>query len=350
MMRTLVVVLNWNGLDDTLACLDALERQTHDAFDVLVIDNGSAGDDAARLRERIGHAALGVTPHAGRREFALHEEPENLGFAGGVNVGIGHALDTGYEAVALLNNDAVPDPTWLAALDAALERTGASIATGLMLRASDDPILNGTIDTAGDAMSTWGMPFPSARGLDAAAAPEAAPVFSASGGASLFRRELFVDIGLFDDAFFAYFEDIDVGFRARLRGHAIVADPAAVVHHKIGASSARIPGFTVRQNFQNLLVLLTKNVPRGLRRVILPRFALLYAMMLAKATVTGSARPAWTGALRGARLALGHGLRERRRIQGSRSAPTPDIAAMLTHDLPPEQHGMRRLLRFFGRR
>lgn len=332
MNRTLVVVLNWNGIDDTLECFDALEAQTHDAFDVLVIDNGSAGDDVARLRARGG-------------SFVLHTEPTNLGFAGGVNVGIRRALAEGYEAIALLNNDATPDPTWLESLDAALERTGASIATGLMVRRSEDPDLDGTIDTAGDAVSTWGMPFPRFRGLAAHDAPEQGPVFSASGGASLFRADLFRDIGLFDERFFAYFEDIDIGFRARLRGHAIVYDPAAVAHHRIGATSGRIPGFTVRQNFQNLPILVTKNVPKGLRSMIVPRFILLYGAMLAKATLTGSARPAWSGMRRGLRLAATHGREERRRIQGSRTAHARDIDAMLTHDLPPEQRGMRKLRR-----
>ncbi|WP_197517245.1 glycosyltransferase family 2 protein [Microbacterium karelineae] len=341
-MRILVVVLNWNGADDTLACLGALEEQTHDAFDVLVIDNGSAGDDVDRIRAwMVGDVA--------RPRMILHEEPENLGFAGGVNVGIRRALDEGYDAVALLNNDAVPEPGWLAALDQALERTGASVAAGLMLRESDDPALRGTIDTAGDAMSIWGMPFPRGRGSAGHAAPETGAVFSASGGSSLYRAELFRGIGLFDETFFAYFEDVDIGFRARLAGHAIVYDPAAVVHHRIGATSGRIPGFTVRQTFQNLPVLLTKNVPRGLRHRIVPRFALLLAMMLAKATLTGSARPAWSGLARGIRLAAGHGRRERARIQSARRARTADIDAMLWHDLPPEQSGMRRLLRPFRR-
>lgn len=356
MMRTLVVVLNWNGLADTLECLDALERQTHPRFDVLVIDNGSAGDDAARLRERVEILNMSrgsedsrvpdgsSTKSQNLATFVLHTEAENLGFAGGVNVGIRWAFAGDYETVALLNNDAAPEPEWLENLDAALERTGASVAASLMLQPS------GVIDTAGDAVSTWGMPFPRYRGLPAHEAPESEPVFSASGGASLYRTSLFRDIGLFDETFFAYFEDIDVGFRARLRGHAIVFEPSAIVHHKIGATSGRIPGFTVRQTFQNLPVLITKNVSKGLRHIIVPRFVLLLAMMLAKATVTGSAKPAWSGLVRGIRIALTHGRRERRRIQDARTAAVGDIDAMLTHDLPPEQSGMRRLRKLIRRR
>lgn len=333
MMRILVVVLNWNGLADTLECLDALEAQTHERFDVLVIDNGSAGDDASRLRERL----------TGNPRYILHTEPQNLGFAGGVNVGIRWAFAGDYEAVALLNNDAVPDARWLEHLDATLDRTGASIAASLMLQPGD------LIDTAGDAVSTWGMPFPRLRGKPAHDAPESEPVFSASGGASLYRTRLFRDIGMFDEKFFAYFEDIDIGFRARLRDHAIVYEPSAIVHHKIGATSGKIPGFTVRQTFQNLPLLITKNVPKGLRHIIVPRFVLLLAMMLAKATLTGSARPAWSGLISGLKLSLTHGRRERRRIQGSMTSPVGDIDAMLTHDLPPEQGGMRRLRKLIRR-
>ncbi|GGF39295.1 hypothetical protein GCM10010922_13290 [Microbacterium sorbitolivorans] len=355
MMRTLVVVLNWNGLADTLECLDALASQTHDHFDVLVIDNGSVGDDVARLRERLeilniardsddsAEKGGSSSDRQNPTTFVLHLEPENLGFAGGVNVGIRWAFAGDYEAVALLNNDAVPDAGWLANLDSALTRTGASIAASLMLQEGE------VVDTAGDGMSTWGMPFPRHRGIPAHDAPGSEPVFSASGGASLFRTQLFRDIGMFDETFFAYFEDIDIGFRARLRSHAIVYEPSAIVHHKIGATSGKIPGFTVRQTFQNLPVLLTKNVPKGLRHIIVPRFVVLFAMMLAKATVTGSAKPAWSGLARGIRTALTHGRRERRRIQGSRTAAVGDIDAMLTHDLPPGQAGMRRLRKLIRR-
>ncbi|WP_324014910.1 glycosyltransferase family 2 protein [Microbacterium sp. JZ37] len=336
-MRVLVVVLNWNGIDDTEECLDGLAVQTHPA-DVLVVDNGSSPDDVRRLRARAESGAI-----------RLRLEPENLGFAGGVNVGIRLAQHDDYDAVALLNNDALPEPGWLATLVAALEADAeAAIATGLLLRRSDDPAIAGTIDTAGDGLSVWGMPFPRGRSDGRAHAPEKGRVFSASGGASLYRTALFDEIGLFDETFFAYFEDIDIGFRARLAGHEIVYEPAAVAHHRIGATSGRIPGFTVRQTFKNLPVLLVKDVPAGLRHVIWPRFALLFAMMLGKTFATGSGAHALRG-IGGAIRLLPHALRERRRIQGARSATAADIDALLLHDLPPEQHGMRKLLRVFRR-
>lgn len=333
-MRVLVVILNWNGAADTLACLDALERRTHPDADVLVIDNGSRPDDLARLRER----------RAARGAFTLHTEPRNLGFAGGVNVGIRRAQREGYDAVALLNNDATPEPGWLAALDAALERSGAAIATGLLLRASDDPAVHGTIDTAGDCLSIWGMPFPRGRDDARAAAPAGGTVFAASGGASLYRTALFDEIGGFDDTFFAYFEDVDLSFRARLAGRGTVYEPEAIAYHRIGATSDRIPGFTVRQTFKNLPLLLVKNVPRGLRGRMWPRFALLFAMMLGKTIARGQARHSLGGLFAGIRLVATHGIRERRRIQSARVATAAEIDALLWHDLPPAQDGMRRLL------
>ncbi|MGW9112870.1 glycosyltransferase family 2 protein [Microbacterium sp. NPDC055683] len=331
MMRILVVVLNWNGIADTEECLDALSRQTQ-PHDVLVVDNGSGPDDVRRLRAREG-------------AMRLRLEPENLGFAGGVNVGIRLAQYEGYDAVALLNNDALPEPGWLAALAATLEDEDASIVTGLLVRRSDDAAVAGTIDTAGDGLSVWGMPYPQHRGEPREAAPAAGEVFSASGGASLYRVEVFDAIGLFDETFFAYFEDIDVGFRARLAGYRIVYTPEAVAHHRIGATSGRIPGFTVHQSFQNLPLLLVKNVPAGLRRIVWPRFALLFALMLGKAVATGSGAHAIRGVVDAGRL-LPHAVRERRRIQAEVVA---DVAPLLLRDLPPEQHGMRRLLRAFRR-
>jgi GT2 family glycosyltransferase len=270
--------------------------------------------------------------------------PDNLGFAGGVNIGIRLAQQEGYDAVALLNNDAIPEPGWLAALVAALDDGETSIATGLLVRRSDDPALDGTIDTAGDQLSIWGMPFPSGRGAERGSAPAAGEVFAASGGASLFRTGLFDEIGLFDETFFAYFEDVDVSFRARLAGHRVVYEPAAVAHHRIGATSGRIPGFTVRQTFKNLPLLLVKDVPRGLRHRVYPRFALLLTMMLAKTVVNGTAPHALRGLGGAAALLFRHALPERRRIQSSAVVSADDIDRLLWHDLPPEQSGMRKLL------
>ncbi|MFC3399283.1 glycosyltransferase family 2 protein [Microbacterium amylolyticum] len=135
-MRVLVVVLNWNGVDDTMDCLDALSQQTHAHA---MCSSSITGRQAMMLRGCVRARRAGT--------FLLHEEPENLGFAGGVNVGIRRGLREGYDAIALLNNDAVPEPEWLAALVAAIDREDASIATGLLLRESDDPALRGTIDT-----------------------------------------------------------------------------------------------------------------------------------------------------------------------------------------------------------
>ena len=326
-MRILVVVLNWNGVDDTEQCLAALTRQTMPA-DVLVVDNGSCLDDVSRLGRR---AKAGTV--------RLHLESKNIGFAGGVNIGIRLAQRENYDAVALLNNDATPQPDWLEALAGAID--GASIATGLLLHRTDDVTGPSAIDTAGDGLSLWGMPFPRHRGQPRACAPSAGEVFSASGGASLYRTALFDDIGLFDEKFFAYFEDVDIGFRARLAGHRIVYTPTAIAHHRIGATSKRIPGFTVRQTFKNLPVLLLKNVPKGLRYPIWSRFVLLYAMMFGKCVIKGTGRYALTGLSEAIRL-VPYALRERRLIQASVNT---DVKRLLFYDLPPGQHGMRRLLR-----
>src|SRR3990172_1565611 len=104
-----IVILNWNGLDDTLECLEALRSCTYPNCETIVVDNGSAGDQVRRLRQKV---ASGVH---------IIENPENYGFAGGCNVGIRFALSRGADYVLLLNNDTIVDPAFLGSLVAAAE-------------------------------------------------------------------------------------------------------------------------------------------------------------------------------------------------------------------------------------
>lgn len=322
--RVAVVVLNWNGVADTFTCLDALAAQRrpdlagpHDPV-VIVVDNGSTDDSVAKLRLR-----------SERGEIVLLENESNRGFAGGVNVGIRHALNEGFDAIALLNNDAVPEPTWLEELVRAMTRTDAAIVTGLLL---DER--GGKIDSAGDAYSWWGMPFPRGRDDPAASAPASGYVAAASGGATLYRASVFRDVGLFDEEFFAYFEDVDLSLRAQARLHRIYYTDRATALHVRGASSSRVAGFTTFQSFKNLPLVAIKNVPaRHILRVG-ARFALLYAAMLVNAIRTGRARPALRGVSAALRLTFAHALPERRRIQHERRLSSAGFARLMSPHNP----------------
>lgn len=336
MTSVLIVVLNWNGLEDTLRCVDSLLKQTYKKYEILVVDNGSRGGAPRELDE------LSKT----HSRISILKNPVNLGFAGGVNTGIRYAIENSFEAVALFNNDAVADKVWLTELVTALGNKDVSATTGLLLRENGK-----TIDSTGDFYSTWGMPFPRNRGDKTSAAPESGYVFGATGGATLYRTSLFKEIGLFDESFFAYYEDVDVSFRAQLAGHKVYYTNKAVAYHKQGATSKKIPGFTVYQTFKNLPLLFIKNVPAGLFITVGLRLLVLYWLFFFSAIRKGSGWYALKGWLASIWYFWTKSLWDRFSIQHRKVASTDYIKGLLWHDLPPDQTGMRSLrARLTGRK
>lgn len=332
MNRVAIIVLNWNGLNDTLTCLDSLISQSYPYFQIILIDNGSRDDSVPRLTEY-------VSRHANRIRF--HKNPVNLGFAGGVNTGIKLALEDNFTYIALINNDAVAERQWLAWLVDCIEPSDVGIATGLLLHSDGK-----TIDSTGDWYSKWGLPFPRSRGENTVFAPVSGYVFGASGGATLFKTRVFKDIGLFDEDFFAYYEDIDICFRTQLAGWKVKYVSEAIAYHKQGASSRKIAGFTIYQTFKNLPLVYIKNVPSSLLIKVGLRFWTAYTLIFMNAIVHGSGWPAIKGCVFFI-LLLPKKLRERRSIQKNRKMTTSYIESMLWNDLPPDQTGLRRLRKKF---
>jgi len=332
MTSVLIVVLNWNGIKDTVKCLDSLFEQTYTDYKILVVDNGSIDGSLKKLRS-IEEAHDNVTVIANSK---------NKGFAGGVNTGIRYAIQQDFDAVALFNNDAVADKNWLKELVSGLNHRGASIVTGLLLHANGK-----TIDSTGDYYTNWGIPYPRGRELLASEAAESGFVFGASGGASLYKTSLFKDIGLFDKSFFAYYEDVDVSFRAQLRKHKVYFTNQAIAYHKQGATSNKIPGFAVYQTFKNLPLLYTKNIPAGLLFPVGIRFLLLYVLIFGNAVKNGSGWPALKGWLASIGYFWSRALWLRIRIQSRKLVDTAYINSVILHDIPPNQTGMRKFRKFF---
>ena len=321
--KPLIVVLNWNGKYDTIKCVESLRNQSLTPT-ILVIDNGSKDDSVATLRAHFNE------------DIILIEHPKNLGFTGGVNAGISYAIDNGFQSVALFNNDAVADKNWLKELVKQLDK--ATIVTSLLLNESGDKI-----DSTAEMYSNWGMPFPRSRGDNTSSAPSSGYVFAATGGATLYKTSLFKQIGLFDESFFAYYEDVDISFRAQLAGHKIYYTKDAIAYHKQGATSKKIPGFTVYQTFKNIPLLYTKNVPTSLLIPIGLRLFVLYWLIFGNAVRKGSGIPA----LRGWLASIWHfwtkSLWNRFSIQSKKTVPTSYIKSLIWYDLPPEQTGLRKL-------
>jgi GT2 family glycosyltransferase len=328
MTSILIVVLNLNGADDTIECVTSLRKQSFKDFSILVIDNGSKLENYKKLEI-----------FRGNPNIELLREEKNTGFAGGVNIGIEHAIKNNYEYVALFNNDAVADKEWLKNLrDGFRTDDSVSAVTGLLLHEDGK-----TIDSTGDYYSIWGMPFPRSRGLQTDTAPNSEYIFSATGGATLYKTSLFKEIGLFDESFFAYYEDVDVSFRTQLAGHKIYYNKDAIAYHAQGATSSKLPGFTVYQTFKNIPLLYTKNVPSSLLIPIGFRLFILYWLIFGNAIRHGSGEYALKGWLASIWYFWTKALWDRFYIQSHKAVPTSYIKSLLWYDLPPEQTGLRRL-------
>jgi len=332
MNNALIVVLNWNGIDDTLKCLDSLLAQDYKDFHILVVDNGSV-DNSKDLLEKYQKNHKDI--------LDVIYNPINFGFAGGVNTGIEWALNEEYEYVALFNNDAIADKKWLSSLINAFKPDDIGIATGLLLHEDGK-----TIDSTGDWFSKWGLAFPRARGKKASVAPEKGFVFGASGGASLYKTSLLKEIGLFDEDFFAYYEDVDISFRAQLAGHKVAYTPSAVAYHKQGATSSRVPGFTIYQTFKNLPMLFLKNVPSEMLFSVGIRFYFSYWLLVGNAIAHGNGWPAIKGAWMSWILGFKK-IAERHEIQRSKKVSTEYIKSIMWDDMPPEQTGLRKVRKIF---
>jgi hypothetical protein len=245
MMRTFAVVVHYRGLEDTRACLAALERAAG-APGGGTLEAGERGEGGASLETiLVDNSPCGEGAALARREFprvrAL-EPGANTGFAGGSNLGIRAALDAGADAVVLVNSDAVVAPDFLAPLLEAARAPGAGLATGKILLP----------DRPGEPRRIWaaGSAYHALRGLglnrgegepDGPRFAAAGEVDYASGCLLLALRAVFVKVGLLDERFFLYLEDTEFCHRARRAGFATRYEPRSVAVHRVHGASAGTP-------------------------------------------------------------------------------------------------------------
>ncbi len=238
-----IVIPNFNGMAFVDACMRAVLWDAPEA-EILVVDNASTDGSLAYMKEHFPEARY-------------IEMKENVGFAAAVNAGI-RAAARPY--VILLNNDTEVEQGFTAALVEALEKDPRIFSVQAKLLQLKQP---DKIDDAGDLYCALGWAF--ARGKDKSALlyEEQAEVFAACAGAAIYRRDAFEKIGYFDETHFAYLEDIDVGWRARIYGYRNLYTPKARVYHAgSGSSGSRYNEFKVTLSSRNNIWLLYKNMPR----------------------------------------------------------------------------------------
>jgi GT2 family glycosyltransferase len=211
------IILNWNGWPDTIECLDALKVCTYRQLSLIVVDNGSADDSVARIR-------------AAHSDILLLESGANLGFAGGNNVGIRHALAHDAEYLWLLNNDTKPAPDALSALVAKAITDKAIGAVASICYYADSP--SSVQAWAGTRVNLW-------RGYGRnTTVPQSDDWFHALNGTSiLVARAAIEDAGLLDEGFFLYWEDTEFCLRLRKKGWRIAAAADSRILHKVNAST-----------------------------------------------------------------------------------------------------------------
>jgi GT2 family glycosyltransferase len=288
-----MIILNWNGWKDTIECLESLYQITYPNYDVILVDNGSKDDSLEKTKEycegRInveskffehepsnkpikiteytreeaeagGVKEEGLVDLPSNRKLILIKNEKNYGFAEGNNIGIRYAfnaLDPDY--ILLLNNDTIVDPRFLAGLVKVAEDNEeiGMVATKLLFY--DSPNIINSVGTLifkdGSAAHLGG------REIDIDRYNQVVETFAPCAAAALYRSDMLNEIGLFDPDFFAYLEDVDLGWRARLAGWKCIFVPKAVVYHKHSASSKKYSVFKLFYIERNRIWLMIKNYP-----------------------------------------------------------------------------------------
>ena len=305
-----VVIVNYNGGELLQSCIDALAAQSMPIFEAVIVDNASTAPPVSSLR----------LPDD---RFQIHHAGDNIGFAAGCNLGA-HGGTAPW--IATLNPDAMPRPDWLAELRAATERYPWAQMFGSTQIDANDPSL---VDGFGDLLAAFGTAWRSGGGLPASALPEPdREPFSPCAAAALYARPAFKAAGGFDERFFCYLEDVDLGFRLRLKGETCVQVRRAEVLHVGSAFAGRLSDFSVFHSYRNRIWLFAKCVPL----LLLPPLSLLQAAGMIAALARPRARPYRGAALKGmwaGLKGLPQAFADRRRVQCQRTVSTWDVARML---------------------
>lgn len=308
--RVTVIIVNWNSGAWLARAVAALGLQTCRDFRLLVVDNASSDDSVARAR-------------AENVPFDLLAQKSNTGFAAANNRAAAQAES---EWLALLNPDAVPAPDWLERLLAAATAHPEFDFFGsrqMMTDAADH------LDGIGDDYHISGMARRRGRGRRLRAADLAGrEIFAPCAAAALYRRDMFLAAGGFDERFFCYFEDVDLGFRLRLLGHRALYVPDAVVAHAGAAITGSGSDFTVYHGHRNLVWAYVKNMPGALFWACLPAHLALNVAAVCFFSLKGQGRVvlrAKRDALRG----LPAMLASRRAIQARRRAGLGQLLARM---------------------
>lgn len=264
-----VIIVNYNGGDYLSAALESLKQQTCRDFEVILIDNASKDGSVDGLD-------LSGLPQA-----RLIRNADNLGFAAANNQAAHLARG---RWLALLNPDATAAPDWLEQLQRAFrEFPGCRVFASTQYALEEDTLLDGT----GDAYLIFGIPWRGGHGHSISRLPETGHCFSPCGAAAVYDRDLFLSLGGFDERFFCYCEDVDIGFRLQLEGEPCIFVRDAAIHHAGSAISGRYSFFSAYHGTRNRIWTYAKNMPAVLLLATLPAHVAISIYLILRSATLG---------------------------------------------------------------
>lgn len=294
-----IVIINWNGIDDLKDCLPSLRKVKYPKVEIIMVDHGSSDGSVEFVKKHYP-------------EVFLLEKKKNLGFAKGNNVGF---QKTKGKYILFLNNDTTVNPDFLDILVESIQRRGVGVVQPKIIFADTKKL-----QSAGTYLTNSGFLYH--IGYDKNARDkkynQKTEIFSANGSCMLAKREVIKKVGLFDEDFFLYFEETDFCWRAWLAGYSVLYEPKAVIYHKGGRATKRLPSSFVNfHSFKNRINALMKNLG-GLELVkILPLHLLLCQLAFFSFLLKGGLKVAISTeqAILWNLANLGHTLRKRKRVQ-----------------------------------
>ena len=309
-----ILIVVWNGKAYLLTCLEKLSVQTFRDFEVIIVDNGSEDDVLAGLQEK--YPSL---------DLQIEKLNSNRGFATANNIGARLARG---QWLALLNADAFPEPDWLEHLLEATETFPNAVFASRQIQANAPTLLDGE----GDIYHISGFAWRRNYGSPVQQKCEVEEIFSPCAAAALYPHQAFLDARGFDEDFFSYNEDIDLGFRLRLKGLRCFFVPQAIVYHVGSASTGKHSDFAIYHGHRNLVWTYVKNMPAPLFWAFLPLHIAANLLTMIRFFLTGHGKAIWQAKLDAVK-GIGLMTRKRREIQQNRQVTIATIYSVMNHDL-----------------
>lgn len=284
-MKTTIIIPNYNGIEYLENCLISLQKCEPFDFHIIVVDNGSTDGCVELLKEKFPKV-----------ETVLLSD--NTGFAPAVNRGL-ERVKTPY--ALLLNNDVTVEADFVKRMELAMDEHDSCFSVSAKMLMMQKPEL---LDGAGDLYCALGWAFALGKGKSAAEHyTKPAKIFSSCGGAVIYRMDILHKIGFFDENHFAYLEDVDLGWRARIHGYENRYEPSAIVYHAGSAfSGSRYNDFKINLSSRNSIYLILKNMPLLQILINLPFLILGFLIKIAFFIKKGYGKTYCKGLLKGFKL------------------------------------------------